>query len=151
MTLADDLKPIVWQARSIIGTLGFRQDRVYLYFDWYADGEWGGPEKTEITEAQGQPPKVHQVAFQDVPFGARMPDIIDIGPITPAFPGGGTDLTDWLAPVQCGQARHILRVGPSCPDGKKYRILHILVEKSLRYMIRAQDAAQYLHGIGSSF
>lgn len=150
MTLADDLKPVVYEARAIMGQLGFRQDRVFLLFDWYADGEWAGPTQAELTEAKGQPPKVHQVTFQDVPFGAHMPDIIDIGPITPDFPGGGTDLTDWLAPVQEGQTRHILRVGPSCRDGKKYRVLHILTEKSLRYMIRAQDAEQYLQGLGGA-
>lgn len=149
-TLKDRLLPKVYKARAKIGELGFRQDRVYLLFDWYADGEWAGPTQLEITEGKGQPPKVHQVTFQDVPFGAHMPDIIDIGPFTPRFPKGGTDLTDWLAPVQDGQTRHILRVGPSCPDGKKYHVLHILTEKSLRYMIRAQDAEQYLQGLGGA-
>lgn len=150
--LVDKLKPVVYRARSIIGILGFRQDRVFLLTDWYApDGVWEGyANKREIVEARSQPPKVHQVTFQDVPFGAHTPDIIDIGPVTPAFPGGGTDLDDFLAPVEAGDVRHILRVGPSCPDGKKYRILRILTEKSLRYMIRAQDAEQYLQGLGGA-
>jgi hypothetical protein len=151
MTLADDLKPVLYEARAIMGELGMRPYRIFMLHDYYSDGQWLGPEKTEITELGGQPPKMVTETFQDLPPGAKPPDVRIVGPITPVFPGGGTDLSEWIAAIDDNQTRHFLAVGPDCPDGKKYRVLSINTDKALRYMVRIQSEAEALQGFAGSF
>lgn len=142
MTLADDLKPVLFEARAIMGQLGFRPYTIQLFLDY----QGGEQEFTPITEAGGQPPKLVWEKDEDNPGNAGPEDIVLIGPITPSFSGGGTDFTRLTADVDAGLARWVLITGPRHPDGAKYRITNVDSQKSLRYMIRAQSEGMGLTG-----
>lgn len=149
----DRLRKIVNRARSIPGArYALRPYRVYQLFDFYDSNDfYAGPAKTEIVEGNGQPPKVTTETYQDLPPGSKPPDVRTVGPITPAFNGGGTDLSGWIADVDDGETRHFLLVGPDCPDGKKYRVLHITTDSALHYMVRIQSEAEMLSGMAGQF
>lgn len=142
MTLADDLKPVLFEARAIMGQLGFRPYTIQLFLDY----QGGAQDFTPITEAGGQPPKLVWEKDEDNPGNAGPEDIVLIGPITPSFSGGGTDFTQLTADVDAGLARWVLITGPRHPDGAKYRITNVDSQKSLRYMIRAQSEGMGLTG-----
>jgi hypothetical protein len=150
MALADRLKKTVSRGRGIAGGLGFRPYRVFLLIDFYVEGQWAGPEKVELTEGSGQPPRVQRMRGQDIPIGAIQPDIWNIGKFTPAFPGGGNDLTAWLAPVERGEVRHVLLVGPECPDGKRCVVLSIDTSRPLGWKMTVQSEAEHRQGITGS-
>lgn len=142
MTLADSLKQTVFNARGIAGTLGFRTHTAALFTDF----EGGGNSLVPLVEGSGQPPKIVWTKDEDNPHDAGPEDTIVVGPITPAFTGGGTDLELLTADVFAGTARYLLITGPRHPDGAKYRITNVDAQKALRYMIRAQSEARGLAG-----
>lgn len=143
MTLADDLKPVLFDVRGIMGELGFRTHTVALLVDY----EGGDQTLLPITEAGGQPPKLVWKSDEDNPRDGGIEDFVEIGPITPAFPGGGTDLDSLTAEVEAGSARYLLITGPRHPDGAKYRITNVDAQKALRYMIRAQSESRAMAGL----
>lgn len=141
MTLAEDLKSVVFNARGIAGSLGFRTHRVYILDErWTGQhtGEGGPfPEQNEIVEGSSQPPKVRWLTDEEIAVGGLGSGSIEVGPITPAFSGGGTDLTTIAGALEQNATRYLMIVGPRHPDGARYRITSIRAERALRYMIRA--------------
>jgi hypothetical protein len=151
MTLADDLKSVLYDARGIMGELGFRPHTVALFLTYSnateIDGQALSTETTPITEANGQPPKIVWQKAEDVPdTSATASDTVVVGPVTPSFPGGGTDLDDLRGDLEDGVARYLLITGPRHPDGARYRILDVNADKALRYVIRAQAEKAALQG-----
>lgn len=146
MTLADSLKPTVYAGRAIAGQLGFRTHTVALLLDY----EGGAQDLQHITEAGGQPPRVKWLEDEDKPNDSGPEDWIEIGPITPAFAGGGTNLDDLTGDLESGTARYLLITGPRHPQGAKYRITNVDAQKALRYVIRAQSESRALAGFYST-
>lgn len=149
-TDAEDALADLYEGRAEAGLAGFRPYTVALSNEFYVDQAWSGPDATPLVEADGQPPKLKWLKDQDAPVGSIQPDVIEVGPITPAFSGGGTDLSSWLEAVAGGEVRHLIITGPAAPNGRKYRILNITTERSLRYMIRAQSEAEFMQGFGGA-
>jgi hypothetical protein len=141
MTLADDLLPVAHAARGIAGELGFRPYRCFILDKFWTGqhtGEGNGYEdQQEITEGGGQPPKIHWFTDEEIALGNLGRGTCGIGPITPAFSGGGTDLETLQGELQTGATRHVGIVGPKHPNGARYVIIDVQSERSLRYMIRA--------------
>jgi len=146
MTLADSLMATVYSARGIAGSLGFRTHRAQILLEL----EGGATELTNITEGGGQPPRIEWEADEDRDHDSGPEDVANIGPITPAFPGGGTDLSLLLDEPEPGVARYILITGPRHPNGAKYRIVSVNADKALRYMVRVQSEARALGGFYAS-
>ena len=151
MTLLDDMLPVAFEARAIAGELGFRQHTVEIieeYFDVDSDDSaFAGSSRTPIVEDAGQSPKVSWKKADDVGFGNAMENIVEVGPITPAFVGGGTDLTTLMGDLARGQVRNLWITGPKVPDGARYRILDVKADRALRYMITAQSEGEALKGL----
>ncbi len=146
-TLADRLKRTVFKGRGIAGTLGFRPYRVYFSTEFYTSGAFAGTDTVELTEGNGQPPRVKSKRGQDIPIGAQAPDMLEVGPVTPI----GTTLeilTDWFQPVVDGETRHLVLVGPGMADGKRYRVTNIDTDRALGWKIRIQSEAELLQGFG---
>lgn len=142
-TDAEDALIDLYEGRSEAGVAGFRVERVFLLMS-YSDANTDGAEiltdnAVEITEANGQPPKVKTEKDDQVPGGHQPSGVKLIGPITPKFPGGGTDLTPLIRTLDAGEQRYLLLKGPKNPDGARYRIIDVNADKALRYIIRAQD------------
>jgi hypothetical protein len=142
VTLADSLKATVFAARGVAGQLGFRTHRAYLLLEY----EGGTSEQTELVEGSGQPPRIKWEADEDENHDSNPEDLAMVGPITPAFTGGGTALSSFLDDPPPGVSRYILIVGPRHPDGAKYRIVAVNADKALRYMVRVQSESRALAG-----
>jgi hypothetical protein len=142
MTLADDLKPIVYSARAIAGNLGFRVHSVAMVYA-ETDGEHTGDGArsetvTSLLEAEGQSPRVRWLNDEEIALGQLAMGAIEVGPITPLHNGNGTDI-DLLtgADMTDGQVRLLRITGPNHPSGADYRITSVSADRPLRYMIRA--------------
>ena len=149
MTLADDLKPVAYSARGIAGTLGFRPHSATLVFSYQnpSDGS-GGVALTEhpIVEANNQPPRIKREKGENVPFGNAPGDLLKMGPITPAFSGGGFDISLFTRPLEDGESRHVVMRGPEFGDGEKYDILHVDQMRALAAFVFLQGKGEALDG-----
>ena len=144
----DAFRKIAYQARSIAGQqFGLRPHTVALLLDY----EGGDQTLQPITEANGQPPKVVWKSDEDNPRDGGIEDWIEIGPITPSFPGGGTDLDSLTSDVEVGKTRYLLITGPRHPDGAKYRITNVDAQSALHYVIRAQSESRAMAGLANGF
>lgn len=97
-----------------------------------------------ITEAGGHNPKIRWLSDEEIAVGGYPgKGIAEVGPITPKFPGGGTDLS-----ILTGadlQRRDTLQgeiKGPRHPNGQRYRIIEVKAEKAFQYMIRVASLDQ---------
>ena len=142
MALVDELRKTLYSARAISGQLGFRTHTVAivnvgLQGTHTGDGaraEWVTP----ITEAGGQPPKVRWLKDDERALGNMPAGTIAVGPITPAFTGGGTDLALLKGrDLTQGEVRTLRVTGPVHPDGYDYTIVAIKADKALNYVITA--------------
>ncbi len=142
MTLADDLKPVAFEARGIAGTLGFRPHRVYRVTAYKGANirDVAGQEVTEITEGSGQPPRVRWLKSEEIAVGSLAHGSVEIGAITPS-----DELDAWLRgeDMAAGDERYLRIVGPkTTQEGDLYRVTSYAAEKPLRRMIQAAPVEQ---------
>lgn len=142
MTLAAELLPDVYEARAIAGELGFRPHTVAIVVVSTPGLHTGDGTRTEvvtpITEANGQPPRVRWLKDEDLALGQLPLGTVEVGPITPAFAGGGTE-TDLLtgADLSVGEVRLLRITGPNHPNGADYTIRSVTADRPLRRVITA--------------
>lgn len=142
-SLVPNLRKTLFNARSIAGQLGFRIHRAWIVIARSgAEGQYTGDggrweRATELLEANGQSPKVRWLKDEEKALGQLPDGSVEVGPITPEFPGGGTApelLTG--ANINVGAVRLLRIVGPQHPDGADYRITTVTLDRALRYSIR---------------
>jgi hypothetical protein len=146
MALKDDLLPLVDELRAIPGELGFRPYQVFVRKTQYA-GPRIGVGAVSVTETQlfvgGQNPKVREKKSRDVVAGtsefAEM--TFEIGPLTPAFPGGG--IADEIVSPEKNSTPttiHFLLKGPGLPEsGLLCKRIDEDVDRPLRKVIRVES------------
>ena len=145
MTLASGLRKLAWSVRAIPGQLGVRPHRVSILKRTWSGSHVGDGTRTDvetdIVEAGGQPPKVRWLSDEELAVGGLNPGTVEIGPITPAFPGGGTALSllDGST-LDEGEVRHLWIVGPQHPNGAAYRVKKLTADRALHYKIQAMPA-----------
>lgn len=144
MSAADAYRAIAYAARAIPGAdFGLREHTVSLLLrltsgnvrDVHAEDE------QPITEANNQPPKVRWLNEEELTVGGLPKGTIEVGPITPAFPGGGTDLTSIQgADLRAGDQRYLRIRGPMIggDEGALYMITKIDASRALRIMLQAK-------------
>ncbi len=144
-TLAESLLATVRRGRGIAGELGFRVHTATVVAESYTGQHTGEDlaniDETPLLEGAGQSPKIRWLKDDEIALGNLAGGTIEIGPITPAFSGGGTDLSALAGSLERGATRHVRITGPKHPDGARYRITEIRAERALRYMIRAVPVA----------
>lgn len=141
MSLVTELRKTLFAARSIAGRLGFRTHTVAV-LRRYALGQHTGDvdvsDIVPITEQDGFPPKTVWLNSEELALANLAKGAVDIGPITPEFPGGGTSLALLDARnLETGDAQYILITGPYHPEGAVYRVTDITAHKALNYRLRA--------------
>lgn len=145
-TLKDDLLPLIDELRGIAGDLGFRPYQV-----WVRKTEWSGslPGRgtQTVTETRllvgGQDPKVVEVHRKDIAAGSgELIDVeYDIGPFTPAFPGGGLDPAV-INPAQTSTPTEVLFLlkGQGLPpEGLLCKKVSDVMYRSLRIQFRVRS------------
>ncbi len=145
MGFRDDLRALCYSVRSIPGQLEMRPYSVAI-----RTGSWSGAytgrgvaTNTDvlITESGGHNPKVRFLSGEELALGQLDSGAVEIGPITPDFPGGGTDLGDLLPAVADGQTVHVLLTGPKYPDGAQFRITDVKTDRAFHYKLTAQPVS----------
>jgi hypothetical protein len=145
MAFADDILPTLTAIRAIPGQFGLRPHAVSLVYatssgDHTGDGDVLD-EDTPITEADSQPPKVRWLKDEEITVGNLASGSVEIGPITPAFSTGGTDLTTITGQLDRGMTRFLRITGPKHPDGALYEITQVKADRSLNYKIQAKPVS----------
>jgi hypothetical protein len=147
MGLLDDLRALVSPIRAIRGNMGIQVHRVYSVRKAWSGGEPGfGTETvtvTEITEAGGNPPNCKWIKPEERAIGGLPAGTVEIGPITPPFPGGGTDAALFSDPTATqGTALYVKIIGDRHPDpGALYIAQEIANGKAFSYLVRATPVA----------
>lgn len=129
----DRYRSIAYRARAIPARRGLRPhtlERVVRVSDSPRNAI--ADKVTPIVEANGQPPKLRQLSSEETTVGQLNPETWEAGPITPAFPGGGTDLAllrgDDLGP---NDKLYFRITGPEHPNGALFRRTKLSLDKSL--------------------
>lgn len=141
MTIADDLKPIVWALRAIPAQFGLRPYRVSLVtgvnLGAHTGDEAGAYPEIVISEHGGAPPKVRQLNDEEIALANMGGGLWKVGPFTPYFTGateGGNYLPDILGKnLDTGDTHYVRLVGPAYPDGALFRIVKVGHDHALHY------------------
>jgi hypothetical protein len=146
VTLADDLKPVVFVGRGLAGEYGFRPHTVEVVVSYWSGQHTGeghdGDEVTAITEGNGYPPKVRVMNAEEIALGNLPNDTLEIGPITPEFSGGGTPDSLLFGKLPQGATRYIRVTGPIAPNGAMYRIKASRRDRSLRRILHVEPVIE---------
>ncbi len=142
-TRQDRLRRLAHRIRNIPGKFGVRPYRVFVISQTHPGEHPGdGPSEetlTEVVEKGGNPPKVRYLSDEERALGNLSAAVMEIGPITPDHPGGGTtwsllngqSLTD-------GQVLHYELTGPEFPDGARFERVGGRDDRGYHFKIRVQ-------------
>ncbi len=146
MPIAQGLKRLVHGIRAIPGEFGLRPYTVEVVL-----GTWNGVntgrgararEYLPITEGRGQPPKVRMLTTEELALGDLGKGSIRIGPITPAFAGGGTSIAALKPALESGQTLHLRITGPDTkPSGDTYLLKSINTDHAIHWTLTAEPVA----------
>lgn len=142
-TFRDSILPSVNAIRAIPGLLGWRPYSVAIETRTWSGAEIGqGTETvtlTPITEANGQPPKTRWLNTEQMALGGYERATIEIGPMTPAYPGGGL-LAQTLEPhtLPANTVVQYKLTGPAYPTGVYCRLVSINTDYAGHFTVRVQ-------------
>lgn len=142
-TFRDSILPSVNAIRAIPGQLGWRPYTLTIETRTWSGAEIGeGTETvtlTPITEQYGQPPKIRWLDTEQLALGGYERATIEIGPMTPAYPGGGI-LASTLEPhnLPNNTVVQYKLVGPAYPTGVYCRIVSFNHDFAGHFTLRVQ-------------
>lgn len=149
MALAQDLLPVVFNARGLVGEFGLRPYTVsVIHRTWTEDGTGNGTPndvETPITEANAQPPKVRALNGEEKALLGLSGTVWEIGPITPDFPGGGTTIATLTGPGTTplpGDEFFYKLVGPEYPTGALFRLHEVKSDKTFGYRVTIKPVGE---------
>jgi hypothetical protein len=131
------------RARRIPGEHGLRPYTVQIVVGTWSGAYVGGGSKIEQLETiseQGHPPKVRFLNEEALALSGSIGEQLlkgscTVGPITPAYPGGGTALSELLPAVAAHQTVHVVLTGPSYPRGAKFLIKEVKTDRALHWTL----------------
>lgn len=139
-TLRDDLLPALNDARTICDDLGLRQNAVDVVVRTWTSGRVGTPatqspgtDYTDATVHLAPNPKVRRVTQREVASsGGRYEDAdLVVGPMTPAFLGGG-NTTDQLDPLVRDRGVELIFVLTG-PNAGEHSLVDFRRDRPMRY------------------
>lgn len=142
-TFREAILPSVNSIRAIPGQLGWRPYTVVIEQRTWSGAEIGqGTETittTAVVEKYGQPPKARWLDTEQLALAGYERATIEIGPITPAYPGGGL-LAATLEPhtLPNNTVINYKLVGPAYPDGVYCRLVSINTDRAGHFTLRVQ-------------
>jgi hypothetical protein len=146
MTLASGLKGLAYNVRGIAGALGVRPHTVSILKRSWSGSQPGDGTQTDVEmtihEGGNFPPKVRWLTEEQLAVGNLGAGSVAIGPITPSFRGGGTDLSFLDGSLlEAKEARYLRITGPMHPQGAVYRIVKLTADHALHYTITASPVS----------
>lgn len=146
MGFRDSLRLLFYQVRAIPHKLELRPYRVFVVVTTSSGDRYGQGDRTEvvteITEADNAPPRVRQMSAEEIAVGGYDANTIEIGPVTPDYPGGGTPLSTLAPDPDVKNATVRIRVvGPRWPDGAHFLIKETHHAKTFGYKLVCERAA----------
>jgi len=137
MSFRDSLRELCHSIRAIPGQLGIRPYSVAA-----VSACWSGDERGEgiedetsiaITEADGQPPKVRELSSEQLAVGGYDKGTIEVGPITPDFPGSGTLLSTLEQDPEDNTLVYFIITGPEYPSGQRFVLVELKTDRAFHY------------------
>jgi hypothetical protein len=122
-TLREGLLPVFDSARTLIDNLGLRTTRVILRTKTWSEGEVGLGTLTTTDVELVPRPKVRE----------KGPGIVEVGPITPQYGGGGYAPSD-LAPSLDADQEHVWVLIGADGAEREYRWADTDTRRAFRYV-----------------
>ncbi len=147
MAVIDAYRAIAFAARAIPGQYGLHPHAVAIGTGaWSGSNTGGGLESitwTPIVESGSKNPKVRWLKDDEIAIGGLQAGTVQVGPITPAFPGGGTSTATLLGtPLTTGKTLYMRITGPQHPNGALYRVTSTSFEKAIHYTLRGAPVTE---------
>lgn len=145
MGFRDDIRDLCFQLRAIPG----RDFEIRPYTVQVVTRQWSGSEPGEgvetvaaqfITESDNQPPKVRFLNDEEIALGGYNEATVEVGPITPDFPGGGTSITTLGQDPPANTLFDYILTGPEYPSGAIFRLKGIKSDKTFGYFVTLERA-----------
>ncbi len=142
MTLRDDLLPALDGARAICDELGLRQNAVAIVLRTWASGEietpstqTAGTDYTDVTIRLVPNPKVRRVTQREIASSGGRYETADIviGPMTPAFAGGGNTVAQ-LDPLVLAAGVELIFVLTG-PNAGEHVVIDVRRDRPMRYEV----------------
>lgn len=141
MGFRDEIRQLAYELRAIPG----REFEIRPYTVSVTIRSWTGDvpgegsttvTTTPITEADGQPPKVRFLNDEQIALGGLSKGSIEVGPITPDFPGGGTTWATLSGGgADPGESFYYVLTGPEFPNGARFLFAGGKTDRAFRYMV----------------
>jgi hypothetical protein len=140
------LRKLANHLRALPGRMGIRPYSIEVQVTTSAGAELGEGAQTVvttlITEANGQPPKVRWLSNKEIALGGYEDGTVEVGPITPDFPGGGTAIaTLHPNPAVNSTVRVVLRGPDYGANGARFRLQNLRHERFCQYVLVLERAA----------
>lgn len=139
----DRFRAIAFQYRHLPGEYGLRPHTVTLISTDYAvtTGEGASTGWThDVTEANGQPPKVRWLKQDELALGNLPAGSVTIGPITPDA-NGNTIAVLTGKDLERGGTFYVRITGPQHPDGALYSLKATGADRALHYSMTCVPVA----------
>lgn len=138
MGFRDDIRKLCYELRAIPGQdFEIRPYTVKIVLRQWSGAEPGQGTETvttvDITEFSGQPPKVRWLTDEEIAIGGYDAATVEVGPITPDFPGGGTPISTLGQDPPANTLFDYVLTGPQYPNGAIYRLKALHSDKTFQY------------------
>jgi hypothetical protein len=145
VTFRDSLRQAVHRIRAIPNQFGVRPYSVVVQTQTWSGAEVGEgtatTTSTAITEHDGAPPKVRWLDDEEIALGGYSSGAVEVGPVTPDFPGGGTLLALLAPDPPVTSTVRVVITGPQYPSGGAFRVRDVEHHRGYQYRLRCEKAA----------
>lgn len=139
MSFRDSLRRVAHSVRAIPDKLGCRTYTVAVVTNLSGGAEPGQGSQTTtttaITEAGGAPPRVRWLSNEELAVGGYESAMVQIGPVTPDFPGGGTLLSTLAPTPPVNTSVRVVLTGPRYPAGANFEIVEVKHDRAFGYKL----------------
>lgn len=155
MSLRDDLLPVLDEVRGLAGELGLRTITVTVRVRVYSapPGVVGAAVTSTTSTTLTPTPRVRPARVQrddeavvDGPFtdSTGQPRLLryEVGPITPAYPGGGYTVASLMPSDDLTRRVTIVLAGGQHGDGEEYSVVRVDDTKPFRVMLTVERTRQ---------
>lgn len=98
--------------------------------------------ETAIVEGDSQPPKIRFLSDEEKALAGLGATVLEIGPITPDFPGGGTSIATLLGTAAAAGTEVLYKItGPEYPTGVECIREGVESDRTFGYKIRVRPVA----------